>query len=153
MAGRRYDSVSIPGMALLALCALPLPVAALDFLTVTEAAPLFDAPSAQARPLFVIAAGTPVERILSLEGWSKVRDNKGDLVWIEKKYLGTKRNVMVRGERAEVRASADEKAALVFAAGHDVLLELIETLPGGWARVRHRDGQSGYVRAAQVWGL
>ncbi|MDO8347498.1 MAG: SH3 domain-containing protein [Rugosibacter sp.] len=153
MARRRYGGMGVPGVALLALCALPLPAAALDFLSVTEAAPLFDAPSAQAKPLFVIAAGTPVERILSLEGWSKVRDNKGDLVWIEKKYLGTKRNVMVRGERAEVRTSADEKSALVFAARHDVLLELIEILPGGWVRVKHRDGQGGYVKAAQVWGL
>jgi SH3-like domain-containing protein len=139
--------------ALLALCALPLSAAALEFLSVTEAAPLFDAPSAQAKPLFVIAAGTPVERILSLEGWSKVRDNKGDLVWIEKKYLGTKRHVMVRAERAEVRTSADEKAALVFAAERDVLLELLETVPGAWVRVKHRDGQGGYVKTTQVWGL
>lgn len=146
-------SVGVLYAALVALCALPLSAVALEFLSITEAAPLFDAPSAQAKPLFVIAAGTPVERILGLEGWSKVRDSKGDLVWIEKKYLSIKRNVMVRGERAEVRASADEKAALVFAAGHDVLLELIETVPGGWIRVKHRDGQSGYVKAAQVWGL
>ncbi|MBI5862833.1 MAG: hypothetical protein HZB64_11775 [Rhodocyclales bacterium] len=153
MARRRYGGMGVLGVALLALCALPLPAAALDFLSVSEAAPLFDAPSAQAKPLFVIAAGTPVERILSLEGWSKVRDNKGDLVWIEKKYLSTQRHVMVRGERAEVRASADEKSALVFVAVHDVLLELIEILPGGWIRVKHRDGQGGYVKAAQVWGL
>ena len=23
---------------------------------------------------------------------------------------------------------------------------------GGWLRVRHRDGQAGYVRVTQVWG-
>jgi flagellar basal body rod protein FlgF len=32
------------------------------------------------------------------------------------------------------------------------LLELLEVTSGGWLRVRHRDGQSGYVRVAQVWG-
>ena len=29
----------------------------------------------------------------------------------------------------------------------------LETVPGGWARVRHRDGQSGFLKAPQVWGL
>ncbi|PKO82854.1 MAG: hypothetical protein CVU17_11350 [Betaproteobacteria bacterium HGW-Betaproteobacteria-11] len=127
--------------------------AALEFLSVSEAAPLYDAPSSQAKALFVIAAGTPVERVVSLEGWSKVRDSSGGLAWIEKKYLSEKRNVMVRAERAEVHAGADEKSPLVFAAERDVLLELVETAPGGWIKVKHRDGQGGYVKAAQVWGL
>lgn len=152
---RRHGCTSIVRAAWLSLtlCVLPLPAAALDFFSVSEAAPLFDAPSAQAKPLFVIAAGTPVEQVVSLEGWSKVRDSTGDLVWIEKKYLSEKRNVMVRVDHAEVRVSADEKAALAFAAERDVLLELVEAVPGGWVKVKHRDGQSGFVKAAQVWGL
>lgn len=129
------------------------PAQALEFLSVSEAAPLYDAPSSKAKPLFVIAAGTPVERVVSLEGWSKVRDSDGGLAWIEKKYLSEKRNVMVRVERAEVHAAADEKSPLVFAAERDVLLELVEAAPGGWIKVKHRDDQSGYLRATQVWGL
>jgi len=35
-----------------------------------------------------------------------------------------------------------------------VLLELVEAAPApGWTRVRHRDGTTGYVRVAEVWGL
>ena len=126
---------------------------ALDYRSVAEAAPAYDAPSAKAKPLFVMHAGTPVELVVSLEGWSKVRDNRGDLVWIEKKQLAEKRNVIVRAERAQVRAAADDKAALVFEAERDVVLELVETVPGGWAKVKHRDGQSGFLKAPQVWGL
>jgi Bacterial SH3 domain len=40
----------------------------------------------------------------------------------------------------------------VFAAAQDVVLELVEVAPNGWLRVRHADGATGFVRAAQVWG-
>jgi len=126
---------------------------ALDYGTVSEAVPAYDAPSAKAKPLFVVLAGTPVELVVNLEGWSKVRDSRGDLVWIEKKHLAEKRNVIVRAERAQVRAAAEDKAALVFEAERDVVLELLEAVPGGWVKVRHRDGQSGFVKAPQIWGV
>ena len=72
--------------ALLTL-ALAVPAQALDYRSLAEAAPAYDAPSAKSKPLFVVLAGTPVEQVVALDGWSKVRDNRGDLVWIEKKYL------------------------------------------------------------------
>lgn len=114
---------------------------------------MYDAPSAKSRPLFVALAGTPVELVVSLEGWSKVRDSRGDLAWIEKKQLTEKRNVIVRQDRAQVRAAAEDKAPLLFEAERDVVLELVEAVPGGWVKVKHRDGQSGFLKAPQVWGL
>jgi SH3-like domain-containing protein len=137
----------------LAALAASIPALALDYRTVAEVAPVYDAPSAKSKPLFVVLAGTPVELVVSLEGWSKVRDSRGDLTWIEKKHLTEKRNVIVRAERAQVRADADDKAALVFEAERDVVLEFMEPVPAGWAKVRHRDGQSGFLKAPQVWGL
>ena len=133
---------------------LAAPAWALEFRSVAEAgAVLFDAPSQKAKPLFVISRGTPVEVVVSLEGWIKVRDAAGDLAWIEKKALAEKRMLIVTARSAEVRAQAEAGAALVFEADKDVLLEFVEAGPLGWARVRHRDGQSGFVRANQVWGL
>ncbi|GIK26239.1 MAG: hypothetical protein BroJett006_24850 [Betaproteobacteria bacterium] len=130
------------------------PAWALDYLSVAEAgAVLFDAPSQKAKPLFVILRGTPVEAVVSLEGWVKVRDAAGDLAWVEKKSLAEKRMLIVTATSAEVRSQAEAGAPLVFEADKDVLLELVEPGPLGWAKVRHRDGQSGFVRASQVWGL
>ena len=40
----------------------------------------------------------------------------------------------------------------MFQVEQDGLLELIE-LDGNYARVRHADGPTGYVRVTQVWGL
>lgn len=143
----------IPTTLALILAAIAAPALALDFRSLSEAAPAYDAPSSKSRPLSVVLAGTPVEQVVILDGWAKVRDLKGDLIWIERKFLAEKRMVIVRAERAQVRAAADDKAALVFEAERDVVLELTEAAPGGWARVRHRDGQAGFVKAPQVWGL
>ena len=149
MALRQFCTLLIP---LAALAGAP-PALALDYRTVFEAAPVYDAPSAKAKPLFVVLAGTPVELVVSLEGWSKLRDGKGDLVWMEKKHLAEKRTVIVRVERAQVRTTTDEKSPLVFEAERDVVLDLVEAAPGGWVKVRHRDGQTGFLRVAQVWGM
>lgn len=149
MAPRRFSALALACAALVAASG----ASALDYRSLAEAASAYDAPSAKAKPLFVVLAGTPVELVVGLEGWSKVRDSKGDMVWIEKKHLAEKRTVIVRVERAQVRAAADDKAALVFEAERDVVLDLIEALPGGWLKARHRDGQAGYLKVAQVWGM
>jgi SH3-like domain-containing protein len=86
-------------------------------------------------------------------GWSKVRDASGHLLWIENKALSSRRTVMVKADKAQVRAQADDKSALVFEAEKDVVLDWAETGPAGWVKVKHRDGQSGFVRVGQVWGL
>ena len=131
-----------------------LPAAAIDYLSLAEAGVMYDAPSLKATPLFVIARGTPVEVVVALEGWYKVRDAGGGLAWIEKRQLSEKRTVLVTAPRAQVRAQAEANAALVFEAEKDVILELVEPVPvAGWAKVRHRDGKSGFVRANQVWGI
>jgi SH3-like domain-containing protein len=136
------------------LTLLAAPARALEYRSVAEAgAVMFDAPSQKARPLFIIVRDTPVEVVVGLEGWVKVRDAAGDLAWVEKKSLAEKRMLIVTAQRAEVRAQAEAGAPLVFEADKDVLLEFVEAGPPGWAKVRHRDGQSGFVRANQVWGL
>ena len=129
------------------------PALGLDFRSLGEAAVMYDAPSAKAKPVFVIARSTPVEVVVALEGWAKVRDAAGSLAWVERRLLAEQRSLLVKVPRAQIRAAAEDGAALQFEADKDVLLELVEAAPPGWAKVRHRDGQSGFVRAAQVWGL
>lgn len=143
----------LAGSGLLAAL-LAAPAWALEYRSVSEAgAVMYDAPSQKARPVFVAARGTPVEVVVSLEGWTKVRDAAGDIAWIEKRVLDDRRMLIVTERVAEVRSLAEAGAPLVFEADKDVLLELVEAGPPGWARVRHRDGQSGFVRVNQVWGL
>ena len=138
----------------LMLCAgLSLPAWAVEYRTVDAATVLYDAPSQRGSKLFVIKRDTPVELVVSLEGWAKVRDAEGGLAWIEKKFLVERRMVIVSVSRAEIRQKADESAPLVFEAEKNVALDYLETAPGGWVKVHHRDGATGFVRANQIWGL
>ena len=141
--------VSLAALALLAAA----PALALDYRAVAApAAVLYDAPSTKARKLFILNQGYPVEVLVTLDTWLKVRDAAGELAWIEAKNLSPQRMVMVKVPRAEVRQGPDENTPVVFQAEQDVLLEVIETADN-WARVRHRDGTIGYIRITQVWGL
>ena len=132
---------------------LSLPAMAIEYRTVDTATVLYDAPSQRGSKLFVIKRGTPVEVVVSLEGWSKVRDADGGLAWVEKKHLTEKRSVIVTSAQAEVRKKAEEGSPLVFEAEKNVTLEYLEAVPGGWVKVHHRDGQTGFVRANQIWGF
>jgi len=126
---------------------------AADFRSVAEnAAVLYDAPSAKAKKLYVVNYGYPFELVVVVEGWSKVRDASGEMTWIESKLLSEKRTVMVRQPLVPVREAADDNAPVAFQAQQNVLLELLEVAGGGWLKVRHRDGPSGFIRVSQVWG-
>lgn len=149
MLPRRLASSWLPVL----LAGLALPVHALDFHSLGAAAVMYDSPSSKGKPLYIINAGTPVEAVVNVEGWAKVRDMQGTLAWVEKKSLTDKRTVQVRVERAQVRLEAAETAALAFEAERDVVLDLLESPVAGWVKVRHRDGQSGFVKVPQVWGL
>ena len=55
--------------------------------------------------------------------------------------------------RGQIRQNADDSAPVSFEAEKNVSLDFVEVVPGGWVKVRHRDGQSGFVRINQIWGL
>lgn len=134
-------------------CTLTLSAQAVEYRTVETATVLYDAPSQRGIKQFVIRRDTPVEIVVSLDGWAKIRDSEGTLAWIERKFLAERRSLIVTASRAEIRQANNESSPLVFEAEKNVSLDYLEASPGGWIKVRHRDGQSGYVRANQVWGI
>ena len=136
---------------LLALAALP--AAAAEFRALGERpAILYDAPSTRADRLFVASRFYPFEVLVKLDQWTKVRDANGEVAWVENNALGTRATVLVTVPLADVRATASVQSALVFEAYKHVILEIVEAASGDWVKVRHRDGQQGFIRVAHVWG-
>ncbi len=141
-----------------AACAMLLGVygnafAALEFLSIKDAGVImYDAPSLKADKLYVASRNLPVEAVVKVEGWVKVRDSTGSLAWVEEKQLSEKRYVIVTAPSAEIYQSPNLSSPLIFQAQQNVVLELLEPAVSGWAKVKHRDGQTGYVRTTQVWG-
>lgn len=128
--------------------------------TAEAPAVLYDAPSTKSKALFVYGRDVPVEVLVTVDGWVKVRDVSGTIGWFAARSVGDKRVLLVRVPAADVRANPDESAPVVFRAEQNVLLELAEpatslatTAQPGWVKVRHRDGQVGFARVSQVFGL
>jgi SH3-like domain-containing protein len=145
-------SSAIIGLAAL-LTGFPGGARALEFRSVAvPAAILYDAPSAKGRKLSLLNQGYPVEILVTLGPWLKVRDAVGELSWIEAKNLSSDRMVMVKVQHAEVRKTPDDSSAVLFDAQQDLLLELLGTMDN-WAQVKHRDGTVGYVHVTALWGL
>ena len=117
----------------------------------------YEGPSAKATRQFLYGRGTPLEVVVQIEGWVKVRDAQGTLAWVEKKALAERNTVLVKVPVADVYAAPDAASPIVFRADNGVMLQLVAQQPAGtlgaWAQVRHRDGQSGYVRLDAVFGL
>jgi SH3-like domain-containing protein len=126
---------------------------AIDYRSVGEPAVLFDTPSDKGRPLFIVSTGTPVEVVVVLAKWVKVRDPGGAISWIESASLSPQRTLMVTAPNAIVRRAPDPGSEPVFEAVKDVVLELAAPPAAGWVQVRHRDGLAGFVRVTEVWGL
>ena len=126
---------------------------AIEFRSVGEPAVLFDAPSEKGKRLYIVAPGTPVEVVVTLDKWVKVRDAGGALTWIERRALSDKRTVMVSTSRAAVRQRAADDSPVAFEAAKDVVLELVAQSGDGWIQIRHRDGAGGYLKVTEVWGL
>ena len=114
---------------------------------------LYDAPSAKADRLFAVTRYYPFEVLVKLDQWTKVRDGSGEVGWIENTALGDRAMAVVTVPLADVRAAPDPAAPLVFEAYKQVLLEVLEAPANGWVKVRHRDGQEGYIRTSHVWGV
>jgi SH3-like domain-containing protein len=136
------------------LAAVPAFAGAVEFRALADRpAVLYDAPSTKADRLFIATRYYPFEVLVKLDQWTKVRDANGEVAWVENKWLGDRQTVVVTVPLADVRAAPNAQAPLVFEAYKQVLLEIVEAPAEGWVRVRHRDGQQGYIRIAHIWGV
>ena len=140
-------------MFFIALLATAGSAHAMDFVSVADGtATLYDAPSLKAKKIFVVSRYLPLEQVVNLDNWVKVRDSSGGLAWIEKRALSNKRFVLVTAALAAIRQAPEIDATVLFQARQQVALEWLENTGAGWIKVRHQDGMTGYVATADVWG-
>lgn len=139
----------------LILVLLPLSASALEFRSVAvPKATLYDAPFSTAKKIMLLSQNYPVEIIVDLGHWVKVRDAQGGLSWVESKQLSNKRTVMVRIKQAEIRQAADATSPLLATLEKDITLESVDSkLNNGWLKVKHRSGVTGYILISSIWGF
>ncbi|MDP2154088.1 MAG: SH3 domain-containing protein [Methylotenera sp.] len=146
----------LPKVALIfALMWMPITASALDFRSVAVSkAILYDAPSISAKKVLLLSHLYPVEVVVNLGDWLKVRDAQGSMNWVEAKHLSVKRSVLVTKSLTEMRAHPDVGSDVVATLEKDVVLELVEAKSNnGWLKVKHRDGVTGYILVSSTWGF
>ena len=117
-------------LALFALFGVMPAAHALDFRSIeVPAAILYDAPSQKGKKLYLIREQTPVEVVVRIEGWLKVRDAEGTMAWIEARNLGERRTLIVTAPGAEIRPCDKTDAAAVAAADLAARQLKVELLP------------------------
>ena len=139
-------------LPLLALLAVSAPAWALDFVSTDRAAILYDAPASQANKVAVVSAGYPLEVLVRLQDWVKVRDATGAIEWIAADALGPQATVMVNVPQATVYAQPSAASQALFQVNQGVAFPLLGQ-SGGWAQVKLPNGASGYLPLAALWGL
>lgn len=126
---------------------------ALDYVSVAEpGAVLYDAPSLKATKLFVVSRYMPLEQVVILDAWVKVRDSSGGLAWIERRALEAKRYVIVTATLTALHQAPDQNSTVLAKIQQQVALEWLEGTDTGWLKVRHADGVVGYVKTGDTWG-
>ena len=115
---------------------------------------LYEAPSATTKRVYLVSEGYPLEVIVNLGDWLKVRDPYGALSWVESKNLQSKRTVIVKVDKANIFKEPELKSALLANIEKDVVIELSDPLiTSGWIKVRYQQDLDGYIQASQVWGI
>ena len=74
-----------------------------DFISVkTKQAILFQGPSNVTEKMFIVTEGYPLEVLVSLKDWKKVKDHNGKISWIESKYTHNERTVLILKDNAAI---------------------------------------------------
>ena len=126
---------------------------ALEYVSVGDkSAILYNANSLKAKKLFVISRYTPLEKVVNLGAWIKVRDSAGTMAWVERKAVSDTRYVVVTAALGTVRQAPEYNAPVIFQLSKNVVVESLGVNGGGWLKIRHNDGSMGFMRSVEVWG-
>jgi len=144
----------ITRLALFAMLgALSVPGMALDYRAAARTSVLYDTPSPTGKKHYIVSADTPLEVVVTLEKWIKVRSIDGKLAWIARNDLADYQSVIVRADQATVKQNAQDDAPAAFMAVKGVVMRITGPAQGIWLPVRHADGEAGFVRKTDVWGF
>jgi SH3-like domain-containing protein len=89
--------------------------------------------------------------ILEKKGdWYRFKDFEGDVGWIHDSLVDDTPTVIVKVNRANLRADAGTQYALVFDAERGTPFRVLEK-KGRWIKVQHADGDVGWIFNSLIW--
>lgn len=93
----------------------------------------------------------PVDIINKSGNWCQIRDFEGDTGWIYRSLLKKIPAVIVKGDRVNVREGPGTSFKVLFQAEKGVSFKLLKRKKK-WLKVKHADGDVGWIHTGLVWG-
>lgn len=93
----------------------------------------------------------PVDTLRRSGNWYKIRDFEGDIGWIHRSLLNKTPAVIVKRTLVNVRKGPGTNFSVLFRAEKGVSFRLLKR-KGKWLKVRHEDGEVGWIHRNLVWG-
>ena len=127
-----------------------------DFISVkVKQAVLFEGPSKTTEKMYIVTEGYPLEVLVSLKDWKKVKDHQGKISLVESKNTHNERTVLITKDDTVIFNQANEKSHKLANVDKFVVLKLNSPiLVGNWAQVKTQiEGLIGFVNSRDVWGL
>jgi SH3-like domain-containing protein len=100
---------------------------------------------------FVVRKGYPFSILNRNGNWVHVRDRDDESGWVSENHLSDERHVIVSAPETSARERADDEAEILFKAKRGVIFKVIAQ-KDHWVHVRHFDGDTGWIKAADLWG-
>lgn len=116
-----------------------------------ESANLRRGPGTNYEVLWRVGRNFPLYVLDRSNGWLHVMDFDGDEFWVSEKIVSFDRYVITQLSESNVRKGAGVQNDLVFRAERGVILKVLD-YKEGWMKVRHADGDKGWISAKIVFG-
>jgi SH3-like domain-containing protein len=116
---------------------------------------LHEAPSDSTKKSFIVTRGYPLEVIVSLKEWKKVKDHEGLINWIKTSELSSKRSVLnLKGENP-IYLEPSSASPILAKVNENVTLELLDAKKiDDWVKVYSKVGDiEGFIKATDLWGI
>ena len=98
-----------------------------DFMSVkADQAFLHEAPSGSTKKVYIVTKGYPLEVIVSLKEWKKVKDHEGLINWIKTSDLSSKKTVLNLKNNNSIYLKPNSSSPLLANVNENVTLELLD---------------------------
>ena len=94
--------------------------------------------------------GFPLKITKRQGSWAKTEDFEGDTGWIFSNLLSTKKTVIVKVKKANLRMGPGKNYEIVASALYGVVFKPGKK-DGEWLQVSHDDGTKGWIHKSLVW--
>ena len=116
---------------------------------------LHEAPSDSTKKSYIVTRGYPLEVIVSLKEWKKVKDHEGLINWIKTSDLSSKRTVLnLKGDNP-IYLEPSSASPILAKVNENVTLELLDAKKiDDWVKVYSKVGDiEGFIKATDLWGI